>query len=50
MRQSWGTIEKEKATPPKPSNDQLAFEFEAKAETPANDPDDLLDRLHGGKG
>jgi type IV secretion system protein VirD4 len=50
VRQSWGTIQKDKATPPKPSNDQLAFEFGPQAEPPANDPDDLLDRLHGGKG
>jgi hypothetical protein len=50
VRQSWGTIQEDKATPPKPSNDQLAFEFEAKTEPPANDPEDILDRLHGGKG
>jgi type IV secretion system protein VirD4 len=50
VRQSWGTIEKDKATPPKPSNDQLAFEFEVKAEPPANVPEDILDQLHGGKG
>jgi type IV secretion system protein VirD4 len=50
VRQSWGTIQEDKATPPKPSNDQLAFEFGPQAEPPANDPDDLLDRLHGGKG